>query len=184
MPCNFVFLKRKGTNMAIQQHLKEELLFKSKLPTRYFLAEAKSSVVIEYLKASHWRYEYEIIPRIEQNFNSLIRHFPQLPTLPVIFNLFIKFQVSLKIHMSIEEDGMYKEFLERKNYDQHSEHHNSEEHEEPYLSEIIALIEKEPCAKNTFCRILLTQLRRFQEELREHAWIEEHIVNQRMKQKK
>ena len=170
--------------MPIKQHLKEEFLFKSKLPTRYFLVDAKPSVVIDYLKASHWRYEHELIPRIEQNFTSLIKHFPQLPTLPVIFNLFIKFEVSLKIHMSIEEEGVYKDFLDQKNCDQTIDHHHSEEHEEPFLAEIISLIEKEPCAKNTFCRILLTQLKRFEEELLEHAWIEEHIVNQRIKQRK
>ena len=168
--------------MSIKQHLKEELLFKSKLPTRYFLVDAKPDVVIDYLKSSHWRYEHELIPRIEQNFTSLIRHFPHLPTLPVIFNLFIKFQVSLKIHISIEEEGMYKEFLEQKHFAQHGCHNHSEEHEEPFLAEIISLIEKEPCAKNTFCRILITQLKRFEEELHEHAWIEEHIVNHRIKQ--
>ena len=170
--------------MPIKQHLKEELLFKSKLPTRYFLVDAKPSVVIDYLKASHWRYEHELIPRIEQNFTSLIRHFPQLPTLPVIFNLFIKFEVSLKIHMSIEEEGVYKEFIEKKNCDHPFEHDQSEVHEEPFLTEIISLIKKEPCAKNTFCRVLLTQLERFEEELTEHAWIEEHIINQRIKQRK
>ena len=170
--------------MPIKQHLKEELLFKSKLPTRYFLVDAKPSVVIDYLKASHWRYEHELIPRIEQNFTSLIRHFPQLPTLPVIFNLFIKFEVSLKIHMAIEEEGVYEEFLKQKNCDHAPEHVHSEEHEEPFLAEIISLIEKEPCAKNTFCRVLLTQLKRFEEELHEHAWIEENIINKRIKQLK
>jgi hypothetical protein len=170
--------------MPIHQHIKEDLLFKSKLPTRYFLAEAKHSVVIDYLKATHWRYEHELIPRIEQNFTSLIRHFPQLPNLPVIFNLFIKFEVSLKIHMSIEEDGLYNVFLEQRPQDPTLEDHHSEEHEEPFLVEIISLIEKEPCSKNTFCRVLVSQLKRFEEELIEHAWIEEHIINQRIKQRK
>ena len=148
---------------------------------RNYLTNAKPSIVVAHLKASHWRYEYELIPRIEQNFVGLIKLFPQLPSLPVIFNLFIKFQLAMKIHITIEEKKIYKAYLA--NSRRANENNVSHEDEEPFLNEIIALLKKERCLSNPFCRTLIVQLERFEAELIEHAWIEENIVNKKIQKK-
>ena len=153
----------------------------SPIATRSFLSYAKPSVVIDYLKASHWRYENEIIPRIEQSFVGLIKLFPQIPSLPVIFNLFIKFELAMKIHMSIEEKKFYKDYLSHSTSNKEQDH-MSHEDEEPFLNEIMLLLQKEQCSENPFCRILIQQLETFEEELIEHAWIEEHIVNKKLQE--
>lgn len=151
------------------------------LETRSFLTDAKPSIVVAHLKASHWRYEYELIPRIEQNFVGLIKLFPQFPSLPVIFNLFIKFQLAMKIHITIEERKIYKAYLT--NSRSSNKDTVSHEDEEPFLNEIIALLKKERCLSNPFCRTLILQLERFEAELIEHTWIEENIVNKKIQKK-
>jgi hypothetical protein len=128
--------------------------------------------IIAYLKNSHRRYENTIIPQIEQSFFGLMKFFPNEPSLSVIFNIFLKFQVSLELHMKIEEETIYKKsvLIEKTTRDiDHS-------HEEPFLDEIIACLRRQTWASNLFCQILLNQLLSFDRELQEHAWIEEHLI--------
>lgn len=151
-------------------------LIQNNHPTRLFLLSAKPSVVIDFLTASHWRYEHELIPSIEQNFMGLIKLQPNKASLPVIFNLFLKFQLALKIHMKIEEKTLFPDFLRNKK--ECSTNSISHENQEPFLTEIIRLLERSDYSNNPFCQILIQRLSLFETELIEHAWIEENIIHQ------
>ncbi|MCH2225001.1 MAG: hypothetical protein MK066_09560 [Crocinitomicaceae bacterium] len=144
--------------------------------TREFLLEAKPSVVIDFLIASHWRFRHELIPRIEQNFMGLIKLQPNKASLPVIFNLFLKFQLALNIHMDIEEKTVFPDFLQKKK--KRFMDSVSHDNHEPFLSEIIQLLERSDYSVNPFCQLLIQRLTQFEKELREHAWIEEKIIHQ------
>ncbi|MCH2231289.1 MAG: hypothetical protein MK105_13185 [Crocinitomicaceae bacterium] len=141
-------------------------------------ATSKPEDVIAYLKASHWRFEHELIPRIEQNFLGLIKLTPNSKSLPIILNLFMKFQVSLKVHMDVEERITFPAFLNN-SIPAKSANENSHSHEdqEPFLSEIIALLKKSKYASNPFCQLLIQRIENFDLELKKHAWIEEKIIN-------
>lgn len=143
--------------------------------TRTFLQNAKPEVVIDYLKASHWRFEHELIPRIEQNFLGLIKLVPESNSLPVILNLFIKFQLDMKLHMQLEEKTIFEDFL-RGRKQLASVHPISHEDQEPFLKDIIRLLESSDYANNPFCQVLIRRLTEFNSELHEHAWIEENII--------
>ena len=83
--------------------------------------------------------------------------------------------------MSIEEKKFYKDYLSHSTSNKEQDH-MSHEDEEPFLNEIMLLLQKEQCSENPFCRILIQQLETFEEELIEHAWIEEHIVNKKLQE--
>lgn len=133
--------------------------------------------ILAYLTLSHRRYENTLIPQIEQSFFGLMKLFPDQPSLSVIFNIFLKFQISLELHMKLEEETIYKSALHKKDesgQEINKEHEHS--HEEPFLDELISCLRRQKCASNPFCQILLSQLRNFDRELQEHAWIEEHLI--------
>lgn len=145
--------------------------------TRIFLLNAKPEIVIEYLRSSHWKYEHELIPKIEQDFSALIKHIPNASSLPVIFKLFLKFQMDLKMHMQIEEQLIYPTFLANPLSEKlRSSDSESHEDHEPFLREIIQLIGNSSFSSNPFCQVLLSRLNHFESELKEHAWIEENII--------
>tara|TARA_B100001059_G_C17803121_1_gene567457 strand:- start:801 stop:1313 length:513 start_codon:yes stop_codon:yes gene_type:complete len=147
----------------------------NKIVQRNKLLNTSPAIVVDRLKASHWRFENVVIPKIEQSFVGLMKIFPENPSLAVLFKVFIKFELAIKFHISIEEDIIFKEYLSQNSKDNISDP-ISHEDEEPFLCEIIYLLKKEQCAKNPFCRILIQQLEKFELELEEHAWIEENIV--------
>jgi iron-sulfur cluster repair protein YtfE (RIC family) len=130
--------------------------------------------IVDYLYDAHRRYENQTIPRIEQQFVGLMKLYPHAPELQAIFNLFQKFQLEMQWHMKHEEQVLYPEFLS--GTIQENAHHISHEDQEPFLFEIIQLLKKARYAKNPFCRVLIGSLERFEEELRLHAWIEEHLL--------
>lgn len=130
--------------------------------------------IIDFLKASHIHYEKSIIPQVEQNFLGLIKLLPNEPSLVVIFNLFIKFQISFELHMKIEEQTIYPLALE----EDRMVHNQSTDvsHEEPFLTEIVECLNRQAYAGNPFCQTLISRLESFNEELKNHAWIEEHLI--------
>ena len=144
----------------------------------FLILESKPEEVIEYLKTSHKRFEHDLIPRIEQNFLSLIRLIPNSKSLPIILNLFIKFQTSLKVHMEIEEKFTFPSFL-NKSITVKSSYENSISHEEqePFLTEIIKFLRNSKFGNNPFCQLLIQRLENFDAELKRHSWIEEKIIN-------
>ncbi|MFK7785320.1 MAG: hypothetical protein AB8B56_09395 [Crocinitomicaceae bacterium] len=131
--------------------------------------------VIDFLKISHVNYEKVIIPQIEQSFLGLMKLLPNEPSLGVIFNLFIKFQISLELHMKIEEQTLYPLALEQDAAVQ-SKIADGASHEEPFLTEIIGCLNRQSYARNPFCQTLINRLVNFNEELKNHAWIEEHLI--------
>ena len=155
----------------------------NKIVQRNKLLHANPAVVVDRLKASHWRFQNVIIPKIEQSFLGLIKIFPDNPSIAVLFKVFIKFELALKFHISIEEDIIFKEYLSQRSKETASDT-ISHEDEEPFLCEIIYLLKKEQCAKNPFCRILIQQLEKFELELEEHAWIEENIIYKKIREQR
>jgi iron-sulfur cluster repair protein YtfE (RIC family) len=145
------------------------------------LTNACPSVVVESLIASHNRYRNITIPKIEQSFIGLIKIFPEIPSLAIIFKVFIKFEIAMKFHIALEEEIIFKEYLYQKNLEK-PPNDIAHEEEEPFLSEIINLIKKEKCIHNPFCRILIKQLEKFDEELKHHAWIEENIIYKKIRE--
>lgn len=144
----------------------------------HHLIQASPKELIDYLIASHRRFTYQYIPQIEQNFLGLMKLTPESPSLKTIFHLFLKFQMDLQLHADLEERTMYREFL--KPTGKSTKHDFSHEDEEPYLTEIISLLEKQSFSETPFCRILLTHLNNFDLELKEHAWLEENLVINRL----
>lgn len=155
----------------------------NKVVERNKLLHASPAIVVDRLKASHWRFENVIIPKIEQSFLGLIKIFPDNPSIAVLFKVFIKFELAMKFHISIEEDIIFKEYLSQRSKENDSDT-ISHEDEEPFLCEIIYLLKKEQCAKNPFCRILIQQLEKFELELEEHAWIEENIIYKKIREQR
>jgi hypothetical protein len=158
----------------------------NKYPIDYKFARQKiikesPSVVVNSLKESHYRYQNIVLPQIEQSFIGLIKIFPEIPSLSVIFKVFIKFEIAMKFHIALEEEIIFNEYLFQTNL-QKPINETTHEDEEPFLSEIINLIKKENCIHNPFCRILVQQLKRFDEELKHHAWIEENIIYKKIRE--
>lgn len=144
-----------------------------------FLLNASPQSVVDWLTSAHRTFEEETIPCIEQDFINLIRLLPSSPSLPVIFNLFLKFQMEMKLHMEIEEQKIYPIYLNQANSElkkEASNHFHAHDGSEPFLEEIIILLEKSTFSNNPFCQILLTRLKRFESDLRDHAWVEDHVV--------
>ena len=138
--------------MQIQFNSNEEST--NHLYDRKYLQKVCPSTLVDLLKASHWRYQNVVLPKIEQSFIGLIKMFPETPSLVVIFKVFVKFEIALNFHISLEEEIIFKEYLiqnEPKNFRNDISH----EEEEPFISEIIYLIKKEKCVRNPFCRILI-----------------------------
>jgi len=164
--------------MQIQFNSNEEST--NHLYDRKYLQKVCPSTLVDLLKASHWRYQNVVLPKIEQSFIGLIKMFPETPSLVVIFKVFVKFEIALNFHISLEEEIIFKEYLiqnEPKNFRNDISH----EEEEPFISEIIYLIKKEKCVGNPFCRILIQQLEKFDKELKNHAWIEENIIHKKIR---
>jgi len=155
----------------------------NKVAQRNRLLNASPAIVVDRLKASHRKFEDVVIPKIEQSFLGLMKIFPENPSIAVLFKVFIKFELAMKFHISIEEDIIFKEYLSQRPKNASSDT-ISHEDEEPFLSEIIYLLKKEPCAKNPFCRILIQQLEKFERELEEHAWIEENIIYKKIREQR
>jgi len=130
--------------------------------------------VVSHLLESHKRYENQLIPRIEQQFFGLMKLYPNAPELQAIFNLFQKFRLEMQWHIKHEEQVLYPEFLSGETKE--NTHHISHEDQEPFLAEVIQLLKKARYAENAFCQMLIGSLERFEEELRLHAWIEEHLL--------
>ena len=99
--------------------------------------------------------------------------FPSEPSLPVIFNLFLKFQISLELHMKIEEATLYLNETEKNAIGGNDIAHA---HEEPFLAEIISSLNRQTYSSNPFCQVLINQLARFNNELEQHCWIEENLI--------
>jgi len=129
--------------------------------------------IILYLKYSHQNYQRTVIPQIEQSFLGLLKLFPNEPSLTVIFNLFLKFQLSFELHMKIEEATIYLNETDKKTAQlDHKEHM----HEEPFLTEIISSLKRQKYSNNPFCQILIFKLMNFNIELKQHSWIEENLI--------
>lgn len=144
-----------------------------------FLLNASPQSVVDWLTDAHRTFEQETIPRIEQDFINLIHLLPSSPSLPVIFNLFLKFQMEMKLHMEIEEQKIYPIYLNQVNSEcqkETTEHVHAHDGSEPFLKEIIVLLEKSSFSNNPFCQVLLTRLKRFESDLRDHAWVEDHVL--------
>ena len=129
--------------------------------------------IILYLKGSHQSYKRTVIPQIEQSFLGILKLFPNEPSLSVIFNLFLKFQISFELHMRIEESTIYLNETDKNATRNDNMDHT---HEEPFLTEIISSLNRQIYSKNPFCQILISQLMNFNDELKQHCWIEENLI--------
>ena len=138
------------------------------------LLDAPAVEVVSYLKSSHLNYNEHVIPRIEQQFIGLMHLYPNAPAIAVVFNLFRKFQLEMQWHMKHEEQVLYPQAISGKA--EENTHVISHEDQEPFLTEIIQLLESGRYVKNPFGRMLIDSLKRFDEELRMHAWIEENLL--------
>ncbi len=169
--------------MDIENQQNVHLSQPNKVVQRARLLNASPAIVVDRLKASHWRFENVVIPKIEQSFVGLMKIFPDNPSLAVLFKVFIKFELAMRFHISIEEDIIFKEYLSQ-NSKENVADSISHEDEEPFLSEIIYLLKKEKCSVNPFGRILIQQLEKFELELEEHAWIEENIIYKKLREQR
>ena len=138
------------------------------------LLSADIHEVVNFLLESHKRYEYSVIPRIEQQFVGLLKLYPEAPEMRALFNLFQKFQMEMQWHMSQEEESLYPKVLDgsigsKKGLISH-------EDQEPFLFEVIQLLKKTRYADTPFCRMLIGNLELFEKDLRLHAWVEEHLL--------
>lgn len=140
-----------------------------------FLLEAPKLEIVTYLKDAHVRYDEQVIPRLEQQFIGLMKLYPNAPALTVVFHLFQKFQLELRWHMKHEEQVLYPQVLSGKQ--EENTHVISHEDQEPFLTEVIQLLQSGQYGQNTFGRMLIQSLERFDEDLRMHAWIEEHLLH-------
>ena len=138
------------------------------------LLDGSNKDIVDYLRASHVRYLDCDIPKIEQQFLGLIKLYPNSPALTVVFNLFQKFSLEMQWHMKHEEQVLYPHVLTG-NLDENT-HVISHEDQEPFLTEVIQLLRSGRYAKNPFGSLLIGSLERFEEELRLHAWVEEHLL--------
>lgn len=159
------------------------LRFMSQLTTRkevqfidipIHLLESSKEQVVAYLKGAHIRYTERDIPKIEQQFLGLMKLYPNAPALTAVFHLFQKFRLEMQWHMKHEEEVLYPEVLSGTSIE--NTDHISHEDQEPFLLEIIQLLKSGRYAKNPFGSMLIGSLERFEEELRLHAWIEEHLL--------
>jgi regulator of cell morphogenesis and NO signaling len=149
--------------------------------------------IIEFLKKSHQEFTEKAIPKIEQLFLILVKNHPNNNQLKTLFNLFLKFEIDLRQHISIEEKTLfpYTETLYRASvanslqallliyFGKHSikDFANSHENNECYLTEIIYLLEQQKGFKNnTAYNILLRQITQLNDELKIHAWIEDNVL--------
>ena len=141
----------------------------------FFLLEAPKPEIVAYLQDEHIRFDEQVIPRLEQQFVGLMKLYPNAPALAVVFNLFQKFQMEMRWHMKHEEQVLYPQVLSGKQ--EENSHVISHEDQEPFLTEVIQLLRSGQYGKNTFGRMLIQSLQRFDEDLRMHAWIEEHLLS-------
>lgn len=149
-----------------------------------YLTNAKDSLLVDFLCASHRRIQQEIIPRIEQDFMKLSTKIKDKHRFPILFSLFQRFYISLTHHMEAEEQNIFpiltnEYFQMSENIISHLKNFDHEE-EEPYLTEIINAVERVNINNNPFIDILISKLKYFQNELKEHAWIEENILKERV----
>lgn len=148
------------------------------------LRHAPAEEVVHQLIMNHKRYETILIPKIEQNFMGIMKYSPNNPALPVIFNLFQKFRISLSIHMRMEEERVFPLLLDssKKPDQQLLAHLHDHDHkkEEPFLREIIGMISRCEEVENPFFQLLKARLENFQFELEEHARIEEEVLVRRI----
>jgi len=151
--------------------------------------------LVKYLKESHKNFFNITIPQIEHSLFLLIKQSDKQCQLDIVFNLFIKFQYDLKLHVAIEENKIFPYVVElsagarkrvlRDKYSINSIDDFAESHEsaEIFVSEIIRLIELKQVYMNPLLsNILLGQLRDFDKTLQTHAWIEESLLVEKVKQ--
>ena len=155
--------------------------------------------IIEFLKKSHQEFTGKAIPKVEQNFLMLLKNYPNNNQLQTLFNLFIKFEIDLKHHISIEEKTLfpYTKTLYRASIANSlqalllihfgeysvSDFANSHENNECYLGEIIHLLEHQTGFENNITfNILLSQITQLNEEIKMHAWIEGNVLIKKVKE--
>lgn len=162
-----------------QQHDFEAALLKEKLQ------DATVKEVIDFLKETHQLYRDHFVPRAEQLFSHLVESNPEQPSLPILFNLFQKFSVSLNVHMKLEEQHIFKTcetYFEDGNYSSFNAFEGHQD-EEPYLTEIVAFLTTLTTHNTLVKRQLITLLTAFNQNLKEHAWIEEQVLTQKIQAK-
>ena len=161
--------------------------------------EYSVNTIVDFLEASHERFFVKSIFEIEQNYLLLIKVFPRNSQLPIIFNLFLKFQVDLKQHICIEEKTIFVyaktiyQAIETNSlaamllihFGEYSTQSfaNSHLHNEQYLTEIVFLLrQQEELHSHPLFHRLLKQLIKMDEELKNHAWIEDNLLVEKTKE--
>ena len=161
--------------------------------------EYSVNTIVDFLEASHQRFFEKSIFEIEQNYLLLIKVFPNNDQLPIIFNLFLKFQVDLKQHTCIEEKTIfvYAKTIYQAiqtnslaamlliHFGEYSTESfaNSHLHNEQYLTEIAFLLkQQEELQSHPLFQRLLNQLVKMDKELKNHAWIEDSLLVKKTKE--
>lgn len=186
-----------NTNKLYHKEL-EKVINNEELKVKYFDSYSVKSI-IEFLKKSHREFTRKSIPKIEQNFLILVKNHPNNNRLQTLFNLFIKFEIDFKHHISIEEKTLfpYTETLYRASIANSlqalllihfgeysvSDFANSHENNECYLSEIIHLLEHQTGFENNIAfNILLNQMTQLNNEIKIHSWIEDNVLVKKVKE--
>ena len=91
-----------------------------------------------------------------QQFVGMIKLYPNSPALLAVLSLFQKFQMEIRWHMKHEEQELYHLAVSGKI--EENTHVVSHEDQEPFLTEIIQLLESSRFSKNPFGRILIDAL--------------------------
>ena len=161
--------------------------------------EYSVNTIVDFLEASHQRFFEKSIYEIEQNYLLLIKVFPNNDQLPIIFNLFLKFQVDLKQHIDLEEKTIfvYAKTIYQAiqtnslaamlliHFGEYSTETfaNSHLHNEQYLTEIVFLLkQQDELQGHPLFHRLLNQLVKMDKELKNHAWIEDSLLVKKTKE--
>ena len=153
--------------------------------------------LINFLESSHRRFVNQSIPKIEQNFLLLVKFYEESNQIKTIFNLFLRFQIEFMQHIQIEERTFFpyvKTLYEASKSNSlatilliHfgkytvSDFVDSHEDKEPYLTEIIFLLEQQKgLKKHPVFNILLKQLCQLDNEIKTHAGIEDGVLIQKI----
>ena len=176
--------------------LNKKLIEEFKESTGYNLNEISDYNVdklVNFLMASHRSFLNKSIPKIEQNFLLIIKHYQNNNNLKIILNLFIKFQIDFMEHIQIEEKTIfpysrtiYKASIDSSiqtlllvHFSKYSinDFLNNHKNTECFLSEILYLLSREVDLKNEpLYNILTKQIRQLDHEIKSHAWVEDNIL--------
>lgn len=150
-------------------------------------------LIVEYLKKTHQYYYTYYIPEIEKQFNELLASAPEQNNLSILTKFYLKFKQELHDHLQYEDKNTFPYILRLHDQFQHGktadaadahlpksiiefeEEHNDVDNKILDLKNIIIKYLKAGYDDN-ICNTLLSTLFLFEDDLRDHARIEDKIL--------